>query len=223
MKLLIVEDEVRIANNLKKGFVGEAFDVDVAYDGDEGLNHAIRQEYDLVILDIMLPKINGLTILRKMREKKIFTPVIMLTAKDSNDDIVEGLEIGADDYLAKPFSFEVLLARVRALIRRSTTMENVLSIDSLVLDPKARTATRDGKEIELSSREFKILEYLMLNKGFILSAEKIVNHIWNYDTDVYSNVVAAHIKNLRKKVDKNFPKAKALIKTVRGMGYKIHE
>jgi DNA-binding response OmpR family regulator len=223
MKLLIVEDETRIANSLKKGFTEESFDVDVVYDGNDGLNNALHNEYDAVVLDLMLPKVNGITILRKMRERKIYTPVIILTAKDSIDDKVEGLDVGADDYLAKPFSFEELLARVRALIRRSTGRENVLTADTLELNPRTQSAVRNGQPLELSSREFKILEYMLMNKGAILSESKIINHVWNYNADVFSNVVAAHMKNLRNKVDKGFPKEKQLIKTVRGMGYKIDE
>jgi DNA-binding response OmpR family regulator len=223
MKLLIVEDEVRIADNLKKGLLRESFSVDLAYDGEEGINAALHNEYDIVILDLMLPKINGITILRKMRERKIYTPVIILTAKDSIDDKIEGLDIGADDYMSKPFSFEELLARIRALMRRTSLRENVLQVDTLIMDPKTQIVTREGQHIELSSREFKILEYMLINKGAILSEEKILQHVWEHDADVYSNVVASHMRNLRNKIDRNFKGSKLLIKTVRGMGYKIHE
>jgi DNA-binding response OmpR family regulator len=169
----------------------------------------------------MLPKINGITILKKMRERKIYTPVIILTAKGSVEERVEGLDIGADDYLPKPFSFDELLARVNALIRRSQRGETVLTIDSLELDPFKKSVKRSDTPVDLSNREFKILEYLMTHKGAILSEQQIINHVWDYDADVFSNVVAAHIKNLRNKIDKKFAKDKQLIKTVRGMGYKI--
>jgi DNA-binding response OmpR family regulator len=221
MKLLIVEDEVRISNSLKKGFSEEGFDVETALDGEEGLNKSLHGQYDVVILDLMLPKINGITILKKMRERKIYTPVIILTAKGSVEERVEGLDIGADDYLPKPFSFDELLARVNALIRRSQRGETVLTIDSLELDPFKKSVKRSDTPVDLSNREFKILEYLMTHKGAILSEQQIINHVWDYDADVFSNVVAAHIKNLRNKIDKKFAKDKQLIKTVRGMGYKI--
>jgi DNA-binding response OmpR family regulator len=223
MKLLIVEDEIRIATNLKKGFEQEKFEVELALDGEEGINNALRKEYDAIILDLMLPKLNGITILKKMREKKNFTPVIILTAKDSIEDKIDGLDIGADDYLAKPFSFEELLARVRALIRRATTHEDVLTAGDLEMDLSMQIVRRKGKTVDLSSREFKILEYMLSNKGAILSEEKIINHVWEHNADVYSNVVASHMKNLRNKIDKNFEDLKPLIKTIRGMGYKIDE
>lgn len=221
MKLLIIEDEVRIANSLKKGFTSENFNVEVANDGEEGQRLARTKEFDCIILDLMLPKISGLQILRFLRERKINTPIIILTAKGSTDEKVEGLEIGADDYLPKPFSFEELLARVRALIRRNTRGENILKVDDLILDPKAQTVLRADKSIDLSAREFKILEFLMMHQTSILSESRIIDHVWNYDADISSNVVAAHIKNLRAKVDRAFPKSKQLIKTVRGLGYKI--
>lgn len=221
MKLLIIEDEVRIANSLKKGFTSENFNVEVANDGEEGQKLARTKEFDCIILDLMLPKISGLQILRLLRERKINTPVIILTAKGSTEEKIEGLEIGADDYLPKPFSFEELLARVRALIRRNTRSENILKVDDLILDPKAQTVLRADKNVDLSAREFKILEFLMMHQASILSESRIIDHVWNYDADISSNVVAAHIKNLRAKVDRAFPKSKQLIKTVRGLGYKI--
>jgi DNA-binding response OmpR family regulator len=223
MKLLIVEDEVRIADNLKKGFMQESFDVEVAYEGETGINSAVRNTYDLIILDLMLPKVNGLTILRRMREKKVFTPVIILTAKDSVDDKVEGLDIGADDYVAKPFSFEELLSRVKAIIRRVNTKVERVGADDLEMDQERQIVSRNGKIVDLSGTEYKILEYLLVNKGAILSEEKIINHVWNHNADVYSNVVASHMKNLRQKIDKNFPDSTPLIKTIRGMGYRINE
>ncbi len=223
MKLLIIEDEVRISNSLKKGFAEEEFVVETAFDGEEGQKLARTKEYDCIILDLMLPKISGLQILRTIRERKINTPVIILTAKGAVEEKVEGLEIGADDYLAKPFSFDELLARIRALIRRANQKEEVLKIDDLELNSREIKVTRSEENINLSGREFKILEFLMMHKGSILSEKRIISHIWNYDADISSNVVAAHIKNLRNKIDKAFPDKKKLIKTVRGLGYKIED
>ncbi|MFW5719881.1 MAG: response regulator transcription factor [Candidatus Dojkabacteria bacterium] len=224
MKLLIIEDEERIANALKKGFCEEGFTVEVANEGETGQKLARTKEYNCIILDLMLPVISGLQLLRVIRERKVTTPVIILTAKGSVSEKIEGLEQGADDYLAKPFSFEELLARVRALIRRTTTSgTGILEVDTLVLDPKKQIVTRSGKEIQLSGREFKILEYLLMNKGAILSEQRIIDHIWSYNAGVSSNVVAAHIKNIRSKIDKAFSKEKKLLQTVRGLGYKIHE
>ena len=221
MKLLIIEDEIRIANSLKKGFLEENFTVEIANDGEEGQKLARTKEYDCIILDLMLPKISGLQILRFLRERKIQTPIIILTAKSSTEEKIEGLEIGADDYLPKPFSFEELLARVRALIRRSNRTENILQIEDLSLDPKAQTVKRGEKNVDLSAREFKILEFLMMHRASILSEKRIIDHVWNYDADISSNVVAAHIKNLRGKIDRAFPESIQLIRTVRGLGYKI--
>jgi two-component system, OmpR family, response regulator len=221
MKLLIVEDEARIAQSLRRGFDEESFTVELAFDGEEGLSKILKDEFDAIILDLMLPKISGLSVLKTMRERKNYTPVIILTAKNTTEDKIEGLDIGADDYLAKPFSFEELLARVRALIRRSTARENILKVDTLELNPRTQMVFRSSQPIHVSSREFKILEYMLANKGSILSESRIINHVWNYDADISSNVVAAHIKNLRSKIDKSFQIEKQLIKTIRGMGYKI--
>ncbi len=223
MKLLIVEDEEKIANSLKRGFEDEDFVVDVAYDGEEGLTKATNTEYDAIILDIMLPRISGLIVLKKLRERKIFTPIIMLTARDTVEDKIQGLESGSDDYLAKPFSFEELLARVKALIRRSTSGEQVLTVDNLELNPYLHIVKRKGKVIDLSKREFRLLEYLMKHKSGILSESQILSHVWEDETSVSSNVVAAYMKNIRKKIDKFFPEEKPLLKTIRGLGYKIDD
>jgi DNA-binding response OmpR family regulator len=223
MKILIIEDEEKIARSLRKGFIEEYYDVDMAFDGEKGLEMIVEGGYDAVILDLMLPKINGLQVLRRTRTKKISTPIIILTAKDSVDEKVEGLNIGADDYLAKPFSFEELLARVKALIRRAHSHENILTADTLTLDPETLKVMRNGVSIDLSKREYKILEYLMSHKGAVLSENQIISHVWDYDADVSSNVIAAHIKNLRAKIDKAFSDQKPILKTVRGLGYKIDE
>lgn len=223
MKLLIIEDEEKIARSLRKGFIEEYFDVDLAFDGEKGLDMIINGTYDLVILDLMLPKINGLQLLKRVRSKHISIPVIILTAKDSVDEKIEGLNIGADDYLVKPFSFEELLARVKALIRRLNEHENVLKVDTLTLDPQTLRVNRSNTSLDLSKREYKILEYLMSHKGAVLSESQIISHVWDYDADITSNVIAAHIKNIRAKIDKAFPHEKPLLKTVRGLGYKIDE
>ncbi len=223
MKLLIIEDEEKIAKSLRKGFIEEYFDVDLAFDGEKGLNMILEGEYDLVILDLMLPKLNGLNVLRRVRMKKMIIPVIILTAKDSIDEKVEGLRIGADDYLAKPFSFDELFARVKALIRRANSHQVALVAGTLTLLPESLNVTRSGVVIELSKREYKILEYLLIHKGAVLSADQIVAHVWDYDSDIVSNVIAVHMKNLRAKIDKAFKNEKQLIKTVRGLGYKIIE
>lgn len=224
MKLLIIEDEERTAKSLKKGFSEEGFDIELAFDGETGQKLARTKEFDCIILDLMIPKINGISVLRTIRSKNIFTPVLILTAKNSIEDKVEGLEIGADDYLAKPFSFEELLARVRALIRRSTRRNSVvLKAGNLELNPKDLTVLRNGKYISLSKIEFKILEYMLTHKGSILSESRIIQYVWTNSSDISSNVVAAHIKNIRNKIDKVFPKEKPLIKTVRGLGYKVDD
>jgi len=221
MKILIIEDEVKIAKSLKKGFEEEMFTVDSAFDGEQGYEMAKKENYDAIVLDLMLPKMDGIEILEMLRENNIFTPVIILTAKDSVADKINGLDIGADDYLAKPFSFEELLARIRSLIRRATTHEKILTINNLELNPYTHIVTRNQNQISLSAKEFAMLEYLMRRKGAILSEKQIFSHVWDYDADVDSNVVAAHIKNLRQKVDKPYGGKNKLIKTVRGLGYKI--
>jgi len=223
MKLLIVEDEQKIANSLRRGFQDENFNVELAFDGEKGLLMGRTEEFDAIILDLMLPKLDGLTLLSKLREAKNYTPVILLTAKDSIQDKVKGLNSGADDYLPKPFSFDELLARVRSLIRRATNNENILKVDNLELNPYTHIVKRKGMPINLSAKEFSLLEYLMRHKDAITSESQIINHVWDYDYDGLSNVVAVHIKNLRLKIDKPFPKDKQLIKTVRNLGYRLEE
>jgi DNA-binding response OmpR family regulator len=223
MKIFIIEDEERLARSIAKGFSAENFTVDLAFDGEEGQRLARTNEYDCIILDLMLPKINGLNILRTLRARNIFTPVIILTAKGAVEDKIEGLEIGADDYMAKPFSFDELLARVKALIRRASSQSNFLQVGELKLNPKDFTVTRNNKPINLSRTEFRILEFLLLHRNTILSESRIIEYVWNDDRDINSNVIAAHIKNLRRKIDKAFPDSKPLIKTVRGLGYKISD
>lgn len=222
MRILIVEDEIKIANAMKRALELQKYVVDVAYNGTDGLDLAVGEKFDLMILDIMLPGIDGLEICKKVREEGIHTPILMLTAKGQITDKVAGLDMGADDYMVKPFSFEELFARVRALVRRPThAQEPVLKVGRLSLDPTSFIVMHDGKTISLSSKEFSLLEYLMRHKNAILKKEQILSHVWNYDADVLPSTIEVHIKHLRDKVDAPF--GTNLIQTVRGFGYKIVE
>ena len=219
MRILIVEDEHRIANSIKKGLEQEHFAVDVAYSGSDGWDLAEGEEYDLIILDLMLPGIDGLEICRKLRRAGINTPVLMLTAKGHK---IAGLRLRADDYVTKPFAFEELLARVRALTRRpKVTLDPVLTTDDLSLDTKSYEVKRGIHLIKLTAKEFSLLEYLLRNSGNILTKEQIISHVWNYDADILPNTVEVNIRNLRNKIDRPFKGKKALIATVRGFGYKV--
>lgn len=224
MRILIVEDEHRIANTIKKGLEQEHFAVDVAYEGNNGYDLASTEEYDVLILDLMLPGKDGLTICKDLRNNNIHTPILMLTAKGQIQDKVEGLDSGADDYLTKPFSFEELLARIYALSRRPKKLaSDVITIDDLTLHTREYTVERSGKQIQLSSKEFSLLEYLMKHARKIVTKDQIISHVWDYDADVLHNTVEVYIKNLRAKIDYPFTKNKQLIHTVRGFGYKIGE
>ncbi|HUW24276.1 MAG TPA: response regulator transcription factor [Patescibacteria group bacterium] len=222
MRVLLVEDEHHIAGSIKKGLGQEHFAVDVAYTGNEGFDLASEEEYDVIILDLMLPGMDGLSICRQLRQKQIHTPVLILTAKGQVQDKVEGLDSGADDYLTKPFSFEELVARVRALSRRpQNNLSSVLSVADLTLDAKTYEVKRGGKPVNLSGKEFSLLEYLMRHPERILTKEQIISHVWNYDADILPNTVEVYIRNLRRKIDLPFKEGPALIQTVRGFGYKI--
>ena len=221
MRLLVVEDEHRVAQAVKEGLEQESYAVDVEYDGEAGLNAALADEYDLVILDIMLPSMNGLEVCRRLRDAGNHSPVLMLTAKDQDSDVVSGLDKGADDYLVKPFSFEVLLARVRALLRRPhDTLDSILQIEDLSLNLTTKRVKRSGKELKLTAKEFAILEYMMRNPGKILSKHNIMTHVWDFDADILPNNVEVFMTYLRAKVDKPF-KGPNLLQTVRGFGYTI--
>lgn len=224
MKILVVEDEHKIANAIKRGLEQENYAVDVAYDGDQGMASGLDPSYDLLILDRMLPgSIQGLDICSKLREQAIHTPILMLTAKDKINDRIEGLDSGADDYLVKPFAFEELLARIRALLRRPHETESpVLQTDNLTFNPASFEVRRGGKLIELSRREYALLEYLIRNKGRILSKPNIINHVWDFDADILPNTVEVYMGYLRNKIDKPF-KGKQLLHTIRGFGYRIGE
>lgn len=223
MRILVVEDEHKIANSIQKGLEQENYAVDVVYNGAEGYDFASTEEYDLIILDRLLPGMEGMEITKKLREKNIHTPILMLTAKVLVKDKVEGLNTGADDYVTKPFAFAELVARVRALIRRpKTTAGTILKFDDLTLDTTTFEIRRAGKKIRLSSKEFSLLEYLLRHTNTIITKEQIINHVWNYDADVLPNSVEVYIKHLRDKIDAPF-KGKKLIHTIRGFGYKIGE
>lgn len=220
MKILIVEDEKKLANILKKGFSESDFIVEVAFDGEEGLYMASEFEYDAIILDLSLPKIDGLEILNKIREKGKITPVLILTARSEISDKIKGLNIGADDYVTKPFDFDELLARLNSLIRRSNNKPTpVIKIEDLVINLDSKTVFRAGNEITLSTGEYNLLEYLALNKGKVVSRTVLTEHLYSMDFDLNSNVIDVYINYLRNKIDKNFDKK--LIQTIRGAGYTI--
>lgn len=222
MRILIVEDEKKVASFIKKGLEEEYFSVDVAYNGKEGLELATKEEYDLLLLDIMIPYIDGITLTKELRKRKVLTPILLLTVKDSTQAKVEGLDAGADDYLTKPFAFEELTARIRALLRRNENQKmSVLSIDDLSMDLLAHKVTRSGAEIILTPKEFSILEYLLRNKNKIVSRTKLIEHVYDYHFDTETNIVDVYINKLRAKVDQNHQKQ--LIHTVRGVGYTIKE
>ncbi len=222
MRILIVEDEHLIANSIKKGLEQERFAVDVAYNGDDGYDLAATEDYDLIILDLMLPGMDGMTICRQLRKDNIHTPILMLTAKSQIKDKVEGLEAGADDYMAKPFSFEELLARIRAIIRRpKNALGETIKVVDLEINTKSFEVKRRKKNIQLSSKEFSLLEYLVRNSGKILTKDQIISHVWDYNADILPNTVEVYIKNLRNKIDVPFNNFKPLIHTVRGFGYKL--
>ena len=222
MRILLVEDDTAIARSLKEGLEDEAYAVDLAHDGDEGYRTVTADDYDVIILDVMLPEMNGYEVCRALRKDGNQTPILMLTARDAERDIVEGLDVGADDYLAKPFSFEVLLARLRALLRRpNEKLEEVLRVGDLTLDPSLKKVTRAAQEISLTAKEYAVLEYLMRNAGKVLSKEQIISHVWNFDADVLPNNVELFIMFLRRKIDKPF--GSKLIHTVPGFGYKLED
>lgn len=222
MRILIVEDEPNLLNVIKKKLTLENYSVDTCDNGIDALDFIDLAPYDLILLDIMLPKLDGLSVLDNIRKNNNTTPVILLTAKDSIKDKVTGLDLGADDYLIKPFSFDELLARIRALTRRnSENPSNEFKIADLVLNIKTHTVLRNGINIDLSSKEFAILEYLIRNKGIVLSRDQIESHVWSYDFNFSSNVVDVYIRYLRKKIDKDFDKK--LIHTIRGTGYVLKE
>lgn len=222
MKVLLVEDEKKVASFIKRGLEEEYYTVDVSHDGKEGASLALSQEYDVIILDIMLPHKDGITILKEIREAKISSPVLMLTAKHSISDKVEGLDSGADDYLTKPFAFDELLARLRALLRRRDNEKDVkLKAGGLILDTHTHNVTRNGIEIPLTPKEYSILEFLMRNKNRVISRTRLSEHVYDYHFDTDTNVIDVYINKLRNKIDKD--SEKPVLHTVRGIGYVIKE
>lgn len=220
MRILLVEDEMRLSHFIKKGLVEQGFAVDEAHDGEEGLFLAKEETYDLVILDVMLPKLTGIELCKKLREIKKETPILMLTARSEVEDKIEGLNAGADDYLTKPFVFAELRARINALLRRSYhQISNNLVIDDLEVDPLKYTVKRDGKMIKLTPKEFAILELLLRRKNEVVTRTQVIEHVWDYNFDSLSNVVDVFMGTLRKKIDKGY-KIK-LIHTLHGVGYMI--
>lgn len=222
MKILVVEDEKKVASFLKKGLEQEYYTVDVAYDGKTGLDLALTEDYDLILLDIMLPYLDGIKLLKEIRSTKIEVPVLMLTAKDSTENKVEGLDSGADDYLAKPFAFEELLARVRALIRRKEKVKNlILFAEDLTLDTQTHKVKKGDNEINLTPKEYSILEYLLRNKNHVVSRMKLTEHVYEYQFDPDTNVIDVYINKLRNKIDKDSDQR--ILHTIRGIGYMIKE
>lgn len=218
MRILIVEDEKKVAGFIKKGLEEETYAVDVAYDGEEGFHLAEMNQYDMIILDLMLPKMDGLEVLTRLRNKKVSTPILLLTAKDAVDDKVTGLNKGADDYLTKPFAFSELLARIRSLLRRGQSeTQTELKVGDLTLDMVSHKVSRNGEEIELTGKEYSLLEYFMRNEGKVLTRTMIAEHVWDYNFDTFTNVIDVYVNHLRKKIDKKYP-AK-LLHTLRGVGY----
>ncbi len=218
MRILVVEDEKSLNRVITKRLENEGYSVDNCFDGEEALHFMSVGEFDAVVMDIMMPKINGIEVVKRLRAQNDITPVIFLTAKDSVSDRVEGLDAGAEDYLVKPFAFEELLARIRVMTRKSAgNTTNHFAIADLTLDTMSKTVTRGGKNISLSAKEYEILEYMICNQGIVLSREKIENHVWNFDYSGGTNVVDVYIRYLRKKIDDEHEVK--LIHTIRGMGY----
>jgi heavy metal response regulator len=222
MHILVVEDEKKVASFIQRGLEAEHYSVDVAFDGDTGLTQLFDGEYDLAIFDVMLPKRDGLAMVQEVRKRGMHLPILLLTARDTLADKVAGLDQGADDYLTKPFAFEELLARVRALLRRgASTQPALLILADLSLDPVSRQVTRAGKKVDLTAKEFALLEFFLRNPGRVLSRALIAQHVWGVDFDTFTNVIDVYVKYLRKKIDAEFePK---LIHTIRGAGYVLRE
>lgn len=220
MRVLVVEDEQRLAILVRRGLAEEGHAVDIAGDGHEALLYASSNEYDIVILDIMLPGMDGITVCKKLRERRNHTPVLLLTARDSIEDRVAGLDAGADDYLTKPFAMAELTARIRAIARRPReTVDTIYQIGDIRVDPARRQVWKGAREIELPNKEFRILVYLLRNPNRVLTRDMIANHVWDYDFLSSTNVIDVHIRALRKRLDNPYPDS--LIQTVRGVGYRI--
>ena len=223
MRILLIEDDKGISRFIKKGLLENSFSIDVAYDGEEGLHSAVHMKYDLIVLDILLPKMDGREILKRLREREIQTPVIFLTAKDSESDIVKGLNLGADDYLTKPFSFSELLARIQAILRRGKTesLSARLQVANLNLEPDGHRVFREKTKIELTPKEYVLLEFFMRHPGEIITRTMISEEVWDVHFDTSTNIIDVHVSHLRNKIDKDFePK---LLHTVKGVGYVLED
>jgi DNA-binding response OmpR family regulator len=222
MKILVIEDEQKIADSIKRGLEQERFTVDVAYDGLDGYDMAASGDYSTIVLDLMLPSMDGTEICKNLREEGVDTPILMLTAKGELEDKIEGFHVGTDDYLSKPFAFEELVARIKALTKRKKDgIATKLQFADLTVDMTNFTVTRDGKDIQLSRKEFDLLVFLMRSSGKTLTKDQIIAGVWEYDSDVLPNTIEVYIGYLRSKIDKPFPTKPALIQTIRGFGYKI--
>lgn len=222
MRILVVEDEKKVASFIQRGLEGEGFSVDVAYDGESGVEMGSQSSYDLILMDVMLPKMDGLQAINSLREKGVESPVLCLTAKDTVEDIVAGLDSGSDDYLTKPFAFAELLARVRALVRRGTQERGAeITYADLRLDPVAHKVWRSDVEIDLTAKEYALLEFFMRNPETTLTRTMIAEHVWDYTFDSFTNIIDVYVNYLRKKVDRDY--SKKLIHTVRGIGYVLKE
>jgi DNA-binding response OmpR family regulator len=220
MRILVVEDNRRLNSSLAASLVHEGYSVDSAYDGQEGQDLAELASYDLILLDILLPEKDGLEVCRDLRRRRIQTPILLLTARDSINDRVQGLDCGADDYLVKPFAMRELFARLRALLRRQQpTKQRCLTMGNLVIDPLTHTVEREGQLVDLTPKEFALLEYLMYHPNQVVTREMIEQHIWNYDFECESNVIDVYVRRLRRKID--YPFAVKLLITVRGIGYRL--
>jgi two-component system OmpR family response regulator len=222
MRILVVEDEVKIATLLKESLVAKRYVVDVCYDGEAGFEQALEETYDLIILDLGLPTMDGVEVCRRLRAEKVSVPILMLTARDAIESRVTGLDVGADDYLIKPFSLDELLARIRSLLRRvSYAKTSVLSVADLIVDQKTFSVTRAGKPIHLSAKEYALLEYLLREPTAIMSKSTLLDQVWGGDVDMFSNVVDVYVGYLRNKLNKPFPQSPVLLETIKGMGYRL--
>ena len=223
MRILVIEDEIKIASSIKKGLEISGYAADMVHDSESAFSYGLDSDYDLIIMDRMLPGgMDGLDVVNKLRDQNISTPILVLTAKGTLNDKVQGLNIGADDYLVKPFAFDDLLARIKALLRRPVkSIGTILKVSNLELNPGSYEVKRSGVDIQLAAKEFSLLEYMMRHPNQILTKEAIINHVWDGDSDILPNTVEVYIGYLRNKIDKPFPKESSIINTVRGFGYKL--
>lgn len=222
MRILVVEDDQNLAKSLKRLLEKEGYAVDIAFTGNEAYEIIFGEEYDLILLDLGLPEIDGIKLAEELRKEEKSTPIIMLTARDTVNDKIIGFKAGADDYLVKPFEFDELLARIQALLRRPKSLVPILlKADTLTVDVQSKTAKRNDRQLNLTAKEYSLLEYLIRNKGILLTKQQIIDHVWNNDLDPFSNTVDVYVGYLRSKIDKAFPKEMALLKTIKGMGYKL--